>query len=163
MEAKKRVGSQSEGPIAPNQALARGSLTPRCALEASRNAKSGTDKGEFDRKARKRSPKESRGGAPTRGWRYGKTTLLQEYELPVQTGARSDDLAETHPAEGMTKVIPALSCKHDNEERRSGSDGFLARRQLLRQRGGFKRSAHSAVPNLGAWRLGVLEAWRLRG
>ena len=78
------------------------------------------------------------------GWRYGKTTLLQEYELPVQTGARSDDLAETHPTEGMTKVIPALSCKHDNEERRSGSDDSLARRQLLRQRGGFNRSAHSA-------------------
>ena len=70
-------------------------------------------------------------------WRCGKTTLLQEYKLPVQTGARSDDLAETHPTEGMTKVIPALSCKHDNEERRSGSDGYLARRQLLRQRGGF--------------------------
>ena len=33
----------------------------------------------------------------------------------MQTGAPSDDLAETHPAEGMTKVIPALSCKHDNE------------------------------------------------
>ena len=71
------------------------------------------------------------------GWGYGKTTLLQEYELPVQTGARSDDLAETHPTEGMTKVIPALSCKHDNEERRSGSDDYLARRQLLRQRGGL--------------------------
>ena len=80
-------------------------------------------------------------------WRYGKTTLLQEYELPVQTGARSDDLAETHPTEGMTKVIPALSCKHDNEERRSGSDDCLARRQLLRQRGGFNRFAHTAEPN----------------
>ena len=80
-------------------------------------------------------------------WGYGKTTLLQEYELPVQTGARSDDLAETHPTEGMTKVIPALSCKHDNEERRSGSDGFLARQQPLRQRGGFSRSAHSAGPD----------------
>jgi len=69
LEAKKRVGSQSEGPIAPTQALARGSLTPRCALEASRNAKSGTDKGEFERKARKGSPRESRGGArpPTTG------------------------------------------------------------------------------------------------
>ena len=76
--------------------------------------------------------------------RYGKTTLLQEYELPVQTGARSDDLAETHPTEGMTKVIPALSCKHDNEERRSGSDGSLARRQLLRQRGGFK--GYAVIP-----------------
>ena len=94
------------------------------------------------------------------GWRYGKTTLLQEYELPVQTGARSDDLAETHPAEGMTKVIPALSCKHDNEERRSGSDDCLARRQLLRQRGGlFKRSAHSAGPVL---EIEGLEAKRLR-
>ena len=94
------------------------------------------------------------------GWRYGKTTLLQEYELPVQTGARSDDLAETHPTEGMTKVIPALSCKHDNEERRSGSDDFLARRQLLRQRGGFNRSAHSASP---IWKLGGSEAKDLRG
>ena len=53
-------------PIAPNQALATGSLTPRCALEASRIAKSGTDKGEFERKARKGSPRESRGGTRTR-------------------------------------------------------------------------------------------------
>ena len=95
---------------------------------------------------RKGSPWQSRGGARALSCGYGKTTLLQEYELPVQTGARSDDLAETHPTEGMTKVIPALSCKHDNEERRSGSDDSLARRQLLRQRGGFNRSAHSAVP-----------------
>ena len=41
------------------------------------------------------------------------------------------------PAEGMTKVIPALSCKHDNEETRSGSDGYLARRRSCKQRGGF--------------------------
>ena len=67
LAAKKCVESQSEGPRAPNQALARGSLTPRCALEASRNAKSGTDKGEFERKARKGSPRESRGGARSRG------------------------------------------------------------------------------------------------
>ena len=83
-------------------------------------------------------PWQSRGGTRAWSWGYGKTTLLQEYELPVQTGARSDDLAETHPTEGMTKVIPALSCKHDNEERRSGSDDYLARRQLLRQRGGIQ-------------------------
>ena len=168
LEAKKRVGSQSEGPIAPNQALARGSLTPRCALEASRNAKSGTDNGEFERKARKGSPRESRGGARPWSWRYGKTTLLQEYELPVQTGARSDDLAETHPTEGMTKVIPALSCKHDNEERRSGSDGSLARRQLLRQRGGFIRASpippgHLDDPRLAIheWRSTILRVGRL--
>ena len=65
-EAKMRLGSQSARPRAPDRALARGSLTPRCALEASRNAKSGTDKGEFERKARKGSPRESRGG--TRPW-----------------------------------------------------------------------------------------------
>ena len=68
-------------------------------MEASRNVKSGTEKGEFERKARKGSPRESRGGARTGRWGYGKTTLLQEYELPVQTPARSDDLAETHPAD----------------------------------------------------------------
>ena len=56
LEAKKCVGSQSEEPIAPNQALARGSLTPRCALEASRIAESGTDKGEFERKREKGAP-----------------------------------------------------------------------------------------------------------
>ena len=89
---------------------------------------------------------------------YGKTTLLQENEHPVQTPARSDDLAETHPTEGMTKVIPALSCKHDNEERRSGSDDCLARRQLLRQRGGFKRSAHSAGP---IQRLSIFVFWSM--
>ena len=87
-------------------------------------------------------------------WSYGKTTLWLENEAPVYTGCCFDDPAETHPAEGMTKVIPALSCKHDNEERRSGSDDFLARRQLLRQRGGFIRSAHSASPSLETWRLG---------
>ena len=88
---------------------------------------------------------------------YGKTTLLQEYELPVQTGARSDDLAETHPTEGMTKVIPALSCKHDNEERRSGSDDYLARRQLLRQRGGFIRASPIPPGHLGDPRFAIHE------
>ena len=134
-----RLGSQSERPRAPNQALTRGNLSPRCARSSNTN--------------RIRGPRREK-GAPGRlaavcahgRRRYGKTTLLQEYELPVQTGARSDDLAEMHPTEGMTKVIPALSCKHDNEERRSGSDDYLARRQLLRQRGGFNRSAQAAGP-----------------
>ena len=36
VEAKIRVGSQSERPRAPNQALARGSWRPRSASEASR-------------------------------------------------------------------------------------------------------------------------------
>ena len=35
---------------------------------------------------------------------------------PACTGAISSKPAEKHPAEGMTKVIPALSCKHDNCE-----------------------------------------------
>ena len=129
-----RLGSQSERPRAPNQALTRGNLSPRCARSSNTNRIRGT-------RREKGAPGGRPGGTRALHWGYGKTTLLQEYELPVQTGARSDDLAETHPTEGMTKVIPALSCKHDNEERRSGSDGCLARRQLLRQRGGFIRAS----------------------
>ena len=75
-----------------------------------------------------------------------KPHFCTQNRAPACTGAIFRNPAETHPAEGMTKVIPALSCKHDNEERRSGSDDYLARRQLLRQRGGFNRFAHSAGP-----------------
>ena len=69
--------------------------------------------------ARRRQRRRHEAGAVLRGrgeWRARKITLWQGNEAPVYMGCCFDHLAETHPAEGMTKVIPALSCKHDNCE-----------------------------------------------
>ena len=97
---------------------------------------------------RQRRPQES--GPLVRGrgrWRDRKPTLLRKNAAPAYTGASFCKPAEKHPAEGMTKVIPALSCKHDNCEAHGMRERLSSTPQGCKQRGGFNRSGRSAGPS----------------
>ena len=85
-------------------------------------------------------------------WRRGCGALVKPHfgsrnRALACMGCVSGNPSETHPAEGMTKVIPALSCKHDNCEAHGMRERLSSTPQELQ----------------AAWRIQSLRAFRRAG